>query len=46
MSIKQLCFDAQAQLHDQHGIAVRRTHLYELLAARPYLEPLPPLYPP
>ena len=33
MSIKQLCFDAQAQLHDQHGIAVRRTHLYELLAA-------------
>ena len=33
MSIKQLCFDAQAQLHDQDGIAVRRTHLYELLAA-------------
>ena len=33
MSIKQLCFDAQAQFHDQHGIAVRRTHLYELLAA-------------
>lgn len=33
MSIKQLCFDAHAQLRDQHGIAVRRTHLYELLAA-------------
>ena len=34
MSIKQLCFDAHAQLRDQHGIVVRRTHLYELLAAR------------
>ena len=33
MSIKQLCFDAHTQLRDQHGIAVRRTHLYELLAA-------------
>lgn len=33
MSIKQLCFDAHIQLRDQHGIAVRRTHLYELLAA-------------
>src|SRR5574338_605036 len=33
MSIKQLCFDAHSQLRDQHGIAVRRTHLYELLAA-------------
>ena len=33
MSIKQLCFDAYTQLRDQHGIAVRRTHLYELLAA-------------
>ena len=32
MSIKQLCFDAHTQLRDQHGIAVRRTHLYELLA--------------
>ena len=33
MSIKQLCFDAHIQLRDQHGSAVRRTHLYELLAA-------------
>lgn len=33
MSIKQLCFDAHSQLRDQHGIAVRRAHLYELLAA-------------
>lgn len=33
MSIKQLCFDAHTQLRDQHGITVRRTHLYELLAA-------------
>ncbi len=33
MSIKQLCFDAHRQLRDQHGIAVRRAHLYELLAA-------------
>ncbi len=33
MSIKQLCFDAHIQLRDQYGIAVRRTHLYELLAA-------------
>ncbi|KIN89030.1 hypothetical protein [Thauera sp. SWB20] len=33
MSIKQLCFDTHTQLRDQHGIAVRRTHLYELLAA-------------
>lgn len=33
MSIKQLCFDAHTQLRDQHGIAVRRSHLYELLAA-------------
>lgn len=33
MSIKQLCFNAHSQLRDQHGIAVRRTHLYELLAA-------------
>lgn len=33
MSIKQLCFDAHIQLRDQHGIAVRRTHLYELFAA-------------
>lgn len=33
MSIKQLCFDAHTQLRDQHGIAVRRTHLHELLAA-------------
>ena len=33
MSIKQLCFDAHTQLRSQHGIAVRRTHLYELLAA-------------
>ena len=33
MSIKQLCFDVHTQLRDQHGIAVRRTHLYELLAA-------------
>src|SRR5574337_982041 len=33
MSIKQLCFDAQSHLRDQHGITVRRAHLYELLAA-------------
>lgn len=33
MSIKQLCFDAHSQLRDQYGIAVRRAHLYELLAA-------------
>lgn len=33
MSIKQLCFDAHTRLRDQHEIAVRRTHLYELLAA-------------
>lgn len=33
MSIKQLCFDAHGQLRDQRGIAVRRAHLYELLAA-------------
>src|SRR5574338_832629 len=33
MSIKQLCFDAHTQLRDQHGITVRRTHVYELLAA-------------
>lgn len=33
MSIKQLCFDAHAQLRDQYGISARRTHLYELLAA-------------
>lgn len=33
MSIKQLCFDAHSHLRDQHGIAVRRAHLYELLAA-------------
>ena len=32
MSIKQLCFDAHTQLRDQHGITVRRTHVYELLA--------------
>lgn len=33
MSIKQLCFDVHTHLRDQHGIAVRRAHLYELLAA-------------
>ena len=33
MSIKDLCFRAQSALQSQHGIAAKRSHLHEVLAA-------------